>query len=296
MKTTTDARRDVILWGALGCALIGTAHSEWSLAVAVGSNEYVAASVPGALDLYVLRALQQGRDVFVAVLAMVAANIAWYLVHSGDLPVGWELRSAVAAVAPLIVWRVHSLKYTRTRDELLWGTPPPARSTGTSTDAGAVSAPESTVLPCPKCARGAHPHPITAPCPDCECGDWAYSSAEYVGTYGYVPLRHAVLADECAPEYVPTEWTDSPVPYLRSVPEPEYVPDVVHLFPTRRSTDTEYVLTDADRAYLPGAQEYLDNCARTEDDPSVRGLMKALKVGQKRATTLLAHLAEESTP
>lgn len=123
-------RNDWILWGALGCALVSTAHAEYTLATAAGAQWLVAGAVPGALDLYVIRALQMRRDVFLAVLVMVAANVASYLVHSGDLEVTPYLRSAVGALAPLILWRVHSLRYTRTRQELLWGL-----------EAGAVSAP-----------------------------------------------------------------------------------------------------------------------------------------------------------
>jgi len=114
-------RRDWILWGALGCALVSTAHAEYTLATAAHFNEYVALAVPGALDLYVVRALQQRRDVFVAVLAMVAANVASHLIAGGVLRVEWPVIAAVGAVAPLIVWRVYSLKYARTRQELLWG-------------------------------------------------------------------------------------------------------------------------------------------------------------------------------
>src|SRR5688572_2029148 len=72
VAVSAGTRDDWILWGAVGCALVGTAHSEWSLAVAVGAHPWVATVVPGALDLYVVRALRMHRDVFLAVLAMVA--------------------------------------------------------------------------------------------------------------------------------------------------------------------------------------------------------------------------------
>jgi len=188
---------DTILWGALGCALVGTAHSEWSLAVSVGAHPWIAAAVPGALDLYVIRALQVRRDVFLSVLAMVAANVAWYLVHSGDLPVDWPLRSAVGAVAPLVVWRVHALKYTRTRQELLWGL-----------EAGAESAPEpertrsrsrwpwrKTSAPAP----GEEPHPVEdecAPAHEPWCG-LTHPDDEPCSEYGYPP------APEPAPVWSP---------------------------------------------------------------------------------------------
>lgn len=111
MSTRTRSTvNDVILWGALGCALVGTAHAEYSLATAAHFNEYVAAVVPGALDLYVISALRHRRDVLASVLVMVAANVASHLIAAGMLPVGWPVISAVGAVAPLIVWRVYVLR------------------------------------------------------------------------------------------------------------------------------------------------------------------------------------------
>lgn len=106
---STRTRNDWILWGALGCTLVGTAHAEYTLATATGVHWFVAASVPGALDLYVIRALQVHRDVLAAVLAMVAINVASHLVTAGVLPVHWGLISAVGALAPLVLWRIHFL-------------------------------------------------------------------------------------------------------------------------------------------------------------------------------------------
>jgi hypothetical protein len=102
-------RADWILWGALGCTLVGTAHAEYTLATATGVHWFVAASVPGALDLYVIRALQVHRDVLAAVVAMVVMNVASHLVTAGVLPVHWGLISAVGALAPLVLWRIHYL-------------------------------------------------------------------------------------------------------------------------------------------------------------------------------------------
>ena len=63
---SAPTRGDWILWGALGCALVSTAHAEYTLATAAGAQWLVAGAVPGALDLYVIRALQMRRDVFLA--------------------------------------------------------------------------------------------------------------------------------------------------------------------------------------------------------------------------------------
>lgn len=266
-------RQDWILWGALGCALVGTAHSEWSLAVSIGAHPWIAAAVPGALDLYVIRALQQRRDVFVAVLAMVAANVAWYLVHSGDLPIGWQLRSAVGAVAPLVVWRVHSLKYTRTRQELLWGQ-----------EAGAGSAPAPVVE-----YTAPAPAPVWTPGFHLDGCDGVHALE------GPVNCATRASALECsAPQYIPAAWMDDEYPEthpsapaletsaplrLHSVPDlpPEYVAGAVH---------SESPLTEKDLPFLAGAQEYADKCAQ----PSVRGLKAELKIGQDRAERLLTHL------
>ena len=101
--------RPYLLWGALGCTLVGTAHAEYTLATAVGVQDFVAGAVPGALDLYVIQALRVHRDVLSAVVVMVAANVASALVHAGVLPVEWPLISAVGALAPLLLWRIHFL-------------------------------------------------------------------------------------------------------------------------------------------------------------------------------------------
>lgn len=277
--------RDPILWGAVGFALASTAYAEYNLAVQLGANEYIAVAVPGALDLYVLRALQVRRDVFLAVLAMVAANVTWYLVHSGDVPVTWQLRSAVGALAPLILWRVHSLKYTRNRREPLWGRPRPAESTPGYTDPGAVSAPEEYT----------EVHP--AENPDVI---WVHSEDN----------NRAYPVPSALPEYVPQEWADqedkrrrrsdapAPVypPYLQPVPDWERTlhSDTCPVECTCTQTEgyrstAEYavqegVLLAGDLEYIPRAQEYM----RSADRPSARGLRAALGpgIGQERAKRL----------
>lgn len=147
---STPTRKDWILWGALGCALVATYHAEYTLAVAAGFHPWVALAVPGALDLYVIRALQQRRDVLVAVLAMVAANVASHLIAKDVLQVGWQVIAAVGAIAPLVLWRVYSLKHTRNRQELLHGV-----QAGALEYTGEVSAPveypPAPVRTCPDC-------------------------------------------------------------------------------------------------------------------------------------------------
>ena len=174
MSTRTRTRRDWVLWGALACTLVGTAHAEYTIAVATGVHPWVAACVPGALDLYVIRALQVRRDVFLAVLVMCAVNVASHLVTAGVLTVGWELISAVGALAPLVLWRVHALWHTRTRKELLWGVP-----AGTQELMEGAPAPERpTDAPEPPEVHPEPPAPDEKPAPEtpkCEHGwplDW----------------------------------------------------------------------------------------------------------------------------
>ncbi|MFI8483851.1 hypothetical protein [Streptomyces rubrogriseus] len=100
---------DYLKTGALLAALVATASAEYELARAVGFNQWVAAAVPGALDIYTVRAMRAHRDVLAAVAAMIGVNAASHLVTAGLLPVDWPLVVAVAAIAPLVLWRVHRL-------------------------------------------------------------------------------------------------------------------------------------------------------------------------------------------
>lgn len=263
---------DLILWGALGCALVGTAHAEYTLALSVGANQFVAGAVPGALDLYVIRALQQGRDVFVAVLVMVAANVASYLVHSGDVPVDWRLRSAVGALAPLILWRVYSLRRTRTRKELLWGLRP---------GAGSASVPEDAPVP-----YLVHPSLL-----GCVWGHAECTGAGKCTVYS---------SPDTAPDHVPDWVTEGRVHPSAPEDAPRYetsaptvtAPEVeVHL---DAGTSAPVELTEADQEYLPKAREYIASIPATER-PTIRGMREYVGIGQKRAQVLLAYLETEES-
>lgn len=102
-------KRDYLKAGALLFALVATASAEYELARQVGFNQWVAAAVPGALDIYTVRALRAHRDVLAAVGAMIGVNAASHLVTAGLLPVNVPLVVAVSAIAPLVLWRVHRL-------------------------------------------------------------------------------------------------------------------------------------------------------------------------------------------
>lgn len=116
--------KDWLKWVAAGFALVATASAEYDLARAIGMNEWIAMAVPGALDAYVVRALRAHREVLTAVLTMVGVNAASHLVTAGIMPVDWRLITAVSAIPPLVLWRVHALSTPgEARARVLWGLP-----------------------------------------------------------------------------------------------------------------------------------------------------------------------------
>ncbi|MFJ7590832.1 hypothetical protein ACIQZO_26355 [Streptomyces sp. NPDC097617] len=133
MHDRTRPPRDYLAWAALAAALVVTASAEYALARAAGLDEWTAAALPAALDIYAVRALRARRDVASAVAAMIATNAAAHLVSAGLLPVAWPLVVGVSAIAPLVLWRVHRLAdveaIVRTRERTLTAaapvTPPP---------------------------------------------------------------------------------------------------------------------------------------------------------------------------
>lgn len=260
----TWVRTHPVLAGALLCALVGTAHAEYTLATATHVNEYVAVAVPGALDLYVIQALRVRRDVATAVLVMVLANVTSHLLAAGLVPdrVEWQvgITAAVGAIAPGIVWRVHSLERVRTRQEILWDV---KAGTADTFYSGVVKTPEEpvpAVLPEPEYAP-VLPYPETGP--------------------DIAPvLNYEWTAHPSVPDAVPAEWStaeygdpDSPVPYLSVVPDPEA--------PLAGGS-----LGERDLPYLADATKYV----RGTDNPTVAGMKTALGVGQERATRLLRYL------
>lgn len=296
-------RKDWILWGALGCALVSIAHAEYTLATAAHFNEYVALAVPGALDLYVIRALQQRRDVFVAVLAMVAANVASHLIAGGVLQVRWPVIAAVGAVAPLIVWRVYSLKYESGAVSApalggeVPGHDPVALEWGPRHLWGPGAPAPSAPILCFAC--------LSETGEDCTCPG-ALKANEEVRTAlapDHVPGWMAEEYPPSAPGLEVLGWDDghsSPprahsleasateeLIRLRAVPDlpAEYGASAVH------SETSTPVLQDSDWGYLPGAQEYVDKCTPA----TVKGLRRAFResgrgIGQDRAERLLTHL------
>ena len=293
---STPTRKDWILWGALGCALVATYHAEYTLAVAAGFHPYVALAVPGALDLYVIRALQQRRDVLVAVLAMVAANVASHLIAKDVLQVGWQVIAAVGAIAPLVLWRVYSLKHTRNRQELLHGV-----QAGALEYTGEVSAPDPTPYTydtrtgqpeswtpapdrIPDWMDQEYPVSVSHPCAlsepflrplDYECGE----CGEPWGTHAGVLRKRAEHAVKYPEHQTSADYRVASTPPLPALP-PEYP----------ALTEDEWdELTDSDREYLGELNEYVHSA----DSHTLAGLRAALGIGQARATRLIKHARKE---
>lgn len=114
--------KDPLKWISVAAAIAATSTAEYDLARAIGMEATIAASVPVALDAYVVRALWSHKEVLTSVLAMVGVNAASHLVTAGLLPLGWQLITAVSAIPPLVLWRVHALQTPGTwRARKLWG-------------------------------------------------------------------------------------------------------------------------------------------------------------------------------
>lgn len=134
-------KKDVLLWAALLAALAVTASAEYELARSAGFGVYVAGGVPAALDVYAVRALRARRDVAAVVVAMVAVQAAAHLVAAGLLAVSVPLVVAVSSIAPLVLWRVHTLA------EDAHTPPPPVVEVYTPP---AVETPPATEAPAPE--------------------------------------------------------------------------------------------------------------------------------------------------
>lgn len=130
----TAPKKDLLAWAALAAALAVTASAEYELARMCGFNQWVAAGVPAALDIYAVRALKAGRDVPAVVLAMIAVNAAAHLAAAGMLHVSTPLVVAVSAIAPLVLWRVHRLGHSGQVNTVVDAKPVHHASTETEAD------------------------------------------------------------------------------------------------------------------------------------------------------------------
>ncbi|RSN64025.1 hypothetical protein DMH12_04430 [Streptomyces sp. WAC 04229] len=190
-------KNDTLKWAALIAALVATASAEYDLARAVGFNQWVAAAVPGALDIYTIRALRAHRDVLAAVLALILVNSASHLVTVGLLPVDWPLVVAVAAIAPLVLWRVHRLADAPETDTV--GDAPEYEQ---APEPEPVPAAPEPVRPVPVAVpEGARMLPIVArPVP---AGKALVPAAEYTRTRAEVHAEWTVPGDYAPAEEMP---------------------------------------------------------------------------------------------
>lgn len=247
---------DWILWGILGCTLVGTFHAEYTLATATEVHPVVALAVPGALDLYVIRALRVHRDVLPAVLVMVAANVASHLVTAQVLEVGWALISAVGALTPALLWRVHYLWHENARAQAASA----VQVQSEVQEAGAVSASEETA-------------PATSAPQDWDEA-WAAEWSAMTSAPGAAPVA-AAPSDQSA----------------GALADDEYLAPVIALPPGWNAAPVHPTLKESDVKHLPSLRAYLDTCAEEESKPSGRGLAKFAGVSQEGAGRLLRYAA-----
>lgn len=330
-----ETRKDFLKWVAAACALIATASAEYEIARACGISQWVAWTVPGALDAYALRAIAAHREVLTAVAAMVAVNAASHLVTAGILDVSWILVSAVSAIPPLVLWRVHALwTPSEHRKRARWRVPASVPQSvlthghehgtghaGTSTGPDTLpvpghgpSTPDTQArehgygCPCPECASTP---PSTVPGPSTETLDEHADTAIAVST----------------PDYVPEEWTQAPggVPGQKAQASghghgTEHAPDTAldtceHGHPsTHRAPCPSCIEREREHASTPdtGAGTGADTGAGTDTDRArVLALVPGLPPGYRTRTgvsdavhaadmealgTLLAHIGEHAVP
>lgn len=113
------------LRAALAATIVLTASGEYSLACLAGWPAVIAWALPVSLDVYVIQAMRRGRDVFLALLLMVATNAVYHLaerglfgvllrhgqpvLHEGQPRPEWWLIVGVAAIAPWVMLRIHHI-------------------------------------------------------------------------------------------------------------------------------------------------------------------------------------------
>lgn len=102
-------KRDLLADAALVMAVVGTATAEYDLAVASGWGR-VAFALPGALDVYAVRAMRAHRDVVLMAAVMFGVNALSHLVSAGLLPASWPVVVAVSALPILVLVRVHAIR------------------------------------------------------------------------------------------------------------------------------------------------------------------------------------------
>lgn len=146
------------LRGALAATIGLTASGEFALAQLAGWGAGLAWLLPVAIDVYVVQAFRRHRDVPAALALMVLANAIFHLADrglfgvvrehgqvalsaSGEPRPEWWLIVAVAAIAPVVMWRIHRLSAPARKRESKTPSESPARPAKTRTPAARESAP-----------------------------------------------------------------------------------------------------------------------------------------------------------
>lgn len=284
-------RKDWLKWVAACFALVATASAEYELARAIGMDEWVAVAVPGALDAYVLRALRAHREVLTAVLAMVGVNAASHLLTAGHLYLDWPLITAVSAIAPLVLWRVHALGTPgEARRRALWGATTDTLEEHASTDTGCVLAHPECVGH-DACTRYEKPS-AGGTCSVKGCTVWgdlgaherAHESAGWTEPSTFE--EHASTAVGVL-DYVPREWVTPPVPEHAPGPVPEKPARILKAVPDLPDGYVSTGLRPGDAAYLQQAR--MLHARGT----ALRNWKTVLGVGTARAQRLRDHIESE---
>jgi len=269
-------------------ALAVTFNAEYEIATAVHIHPLVAYAVPGALDVYVLRALQVKRDVFLTVLAMVAVNAASHLVTAGVLAVSPVLIVAVSAIAPLVLWRAHVLRHSPRTEHSVPAAPEHALAVPTldehADQAVSVVNPGTVSVPEHWCGHGHDhgEHRHRAYDTDLVClgvtAD-AYGVPEHDDLAQLERAWHrAYDADHGVPVWdgtVSDETSTGKARVLTLVADPE-----------------PGVLLDGDKEHIDGARALFESTA--PDTPTLRALKTELKVSTDRARRVRDYLVKEA--
>lgn len=104
-------KRDHLANAALAMAIVGTASAEYQLARESGWG-VVSFALPGALDVYAVRAMRAHRDVALMAAVMFGVNAMSHLVSAGLLTAAWPVVVAVSALPILVLVRVHAIRET----------------------------------------------------------------------------------------------------------------------------------------------------------------------------------------
>lgn len=282
-------KNDYLKWGALLFALVATASAEYELARQVGFNQWVAAAVPGALDIYTVRALRAHRDVLAAVAAMIGVNAASHLVTAGLLPVNVPLVVAVSAIAPLVLWRVHRLA-----DEETTVVTEAVERDAVSSAKGAAEDRTPAAPVTVERVPGAYPVLETAVPAVPQAVPAGARLLPLMTSCGLPPKRLAppTLSPVPAAEYARTrpEVHAEPVPEVPSEPVPDWT--VSGEYADKDGDPTEPDPTDdgygdplSEYGVGLAAEQFKDQLLKGEI-PSIRAIKNKLNVGQARATEI----------